>query len=72
MEKYCKFCNEFRRTTNVENPYVCEECLRTTGRDLMLSDLKPAKTMRWDWVLWFMVIAFFLGVAFTNWLRMNG
>lgn len=33
----CKICKVWRRTTNRENPYVCEIDLRTLGRDLILN-----------------------------------
>lgn len=35
-ERRCVHCNLDRNTTNKERPYVCEPCLRTDGRKLIL------------------------------------
>ena len=32
----CIICKNKRQTTNKEKPYVCEPCLRTKGRRLIL------------------------------------
>jgi len=35
----CVICGEDKRTTNTEEPFIGGECLRTKGRDLLLSDM---------------------------------
>ena len=32
----CFFCKKEKLTTNTENPFFCEDCLRTDGRQLLL------------------------------------
>ena len=55
----CTICGESKRTTNNEDPYIGEECLRTDGRDLLLSKSNPKRGM---WILIIViVIAFLLG-----------
>lgn len=35
--RFCKFCKKNRQTTNFKDKiYICEPCLRTRGRKLML------------------------------------
>ena len=44
MSRYdeCVICRKTRRTTNKEKPYVCEPCLRTKGRKILLF-------VKWFW-----------------------
>ncbi len=42
-ERKCKICGEVKRTTNDEEPFVCEmPCLRITARKLLLSNIGAA------------------------------
>ncbi len=37
IERKCTICKEIKRTTNTEEPFVCETpCLRIKGRELLL------------------------------------
>ena len=37
IERLCTTCNKVRRTTNNRTPYICEPCLRSKGRTLILT-----------------------------------
>ena len=42
-ERKCKICGEVKRTTNDEEPFVCEyPCLRVDGRKLLLRNIWAA------------------------------
>jgi len=37
MKRICIICRKNRRTTNGQYPYICEICLRSKGRNLLLN-----------------------------------
>ena len=55
----CKICNTYRRTTNKENPFVCEIDLRTTARDLIIW----RKSNSYIMLLGGVVIGFLIGIS---------
>ncbi len=56
----CVSCGLVRRTTNRENPYVCEIDLRTVGRDLLLWRIAHSWMLFLFGVFIGMIIMFFM------------
>ncbi len=61
MNRLCGICNKVRRTTNKESPYVCEICLRSEGRRLILMTTLSNK-IDWKGLFWLILV---LVIGFT-------
>ena len=62
MNRKCIECEEVRRTTNKQNPYLCELCLRSIGRLMMLAPRD--NKLAWKgafWLILLFVIGFVIG-----------
>lgn len=47
----CFYCKKIKLTTNTDNPYFCEECLKSDGRVSLLGEGKGS-----------MLLVFFFGL----------
>ncbi len=65
IKRKCVICEQVRRTTNTETPFVCEdECLRDEGRKLLLDTRFKTKSLAWrgaGWILSAIVLGILLG-----------
>jgi len=57
MKRICIICREERQTTNQQTKYICEPCLRTRARELLLT-----KAPAWQVLL---VVLISLGIGFV-------
>lgn len=48
----CFYCKKVKFTTNLDNPYFCEECLKEDGRVSLLGENKGS-----------MLLIFFFGIV---------
>lgn len=63
----CFICKELKRTTNLDEPYIGEECYKSLGRDLLLkppameTDMPSPSKGAYVWSVILLVVAFLLG-----------
>lgn len=51
-KRVCTICKKEKLTTNTDNPFCCEDCLRSDGRQLLLGEGSGS-----------MILVFFFGVV---------
>ncbi len=60
----CTICNTVRRTTNTEEPFICENpCLRIDARNLLLKELTGKKSSGYAWIVFgvLLFVAYLIG-----------